>query len=246
MPEEQRLEQKAVSKAAEIGISTQIDAAEKIDVDVQTDLFKMVQGQADEITISGEGVVMQKDIRVQELELQTDSVSINPLSAIFGQIELNQPVNANARIVLTEADINNALTSDFVRSKLQKFDLNVDGEIVGLEAQEIKINLPGGGIIGCSGTILIHEQNNQSLLGFTALASPRTATQPVRLLAFNCTRGKGFTLEMVAPLMQKLKELVNLPYLELEDMALRITEMEVEQGSLTLIAEAYVRQLPSM
>jgi hypothetical protein len=62
MPYEPRLEEQALSGAAEITISTQLDEVENIDVDVRTNLLKMIQGQADSVSIAGEGLVMQKDI----------------------------------------------------------------------------------------------------------------------------------------------------------------------------------------
>lgn len=81
MHENQKLEEQALSKAVEIGLSTQLDSSEKLDVDVKTDLSKIVQGEVDEVVVTGQGLVMQKDIRVQEMELHTDTVDINPLNS---------------------------------------------------------------------------------------------------------------------------------------------------------------------
>jgi hypothetical protein len=81
MPYEPRLEEQALSGAAEITISTQLDEVENIDVDVRTNLLKMIQGQADSVSIAGDGLVMQKDIRVHEMELHTNTIAINPLRA---------------------------------------------------------------------------------------------------------------------------------------------------------------------
>jgi LmeA-like phospholipid-binding len=245
MSDEQKLEEQVLSKVVETQLSNQLDKAEKIDVDVQTDLLKTVQGQADSVTVEGQGLVMQKDIRVQEIKLQTDNISVNPLSAILGQIELNQPVNTAARIVLLEDDMNRALTSDFVRSKLQKYDLNVDGQIVSFEVQQIQIFLPDEGKIGCQGRVLLHESENTRQLSFTAMVRPRTLSQPIKLESFNCTEGEGISLEIIAALMQKVKELAHSPYLEYEDMAFRIKKMEVQKGKLSLLVEAKVRQIPT-
>src|SRR5690242_10505338 len=99
MPDQRRLEEHILAQAAEKTLSNQLDEVEQINVDVHTDLLKVAQGQVEEITLSGQGLVLQKDIRVQEIKVKTDSIAINPLSAIFGQIELNEPVNAIARIV---------------------------------------------------------------------------------------------------------------------------------------------------
>ncbi|WP_026734961.1 LmeA family phospholipid-binding protein [Fischerella sp. PCC 9605] len=245
MSQERKIEENLLSQVAENSISHQLDEAEKIDVDVQTDLLKVIQGQADAVSLTGEGLELQ-NIRVQEIKVQTDHIAINPLSAIFGQIELNQPVNTTARIVLTEADINRALTSDFIRSKIQRFNLNVDGVIVSLLPQKIQIYLPGDGKLQFDGTVLIHEKGNNKQLGFTAVVSPRTMHQPILIESFNCTQGKGISLDIMVTLMNKVKELANLPYLEFDDTRLRIIHMEAQKGNLILFVKANMQQIPTM
>src|SRR6476620_6565295 len=112
MPDSPGLGEQALNKAAEIGLSNQLDEVENLDVDIKTDPLKLVQGQVDAVTIEGEGLVMQKDLRMEELEMQMDSVAINPLSVAFGKIELTKPTQASTRVVLTEADINRAFNSE--------------------------------------------------------------------------------------------------------------------------------------
>ncbi|WP_341525646.1 DUF2993 domain-containing protein [Nostoc sp. UHCC 0302] len=245
MPDEPRLEEQFLSQGAEKIVSDQLNEVEQIDINVRTDLFKIVQGQADAVSFSGQGLVMQEGIRVQEIKLQTDSISINPLSALFGQIELNEPVNAVARVVLTEADINRALSSDLVRSKPQNFELKVDGKIVSFESQEIQVFLPHKGEMEFKGKVLLNEPGNIRTLGFTARVRPRTHSQPIILESFNCTQGGGISLEVIVALMQKVKEWVNLPYYEWEDTVFCIKYLEVEKGSLTLLVEAKLKQIPS-
>jgi hypothetical protein len=245
MPDEPRFEEEFLSQEAKKRVSDQLDKAEQIDIDVQTDLFKIVQGQADAVSFSGQGLVTREGIRVQEIKVQTDSIAINPLSAIFGQIELNEPVNALARIVLTEVDINRALSSDYIRSKPQNFDLKVDGKIVSFESQEIQIFLPSKGEMEFKGKVLLKETGNTRSLGFSAKIHPRTHSQPIILESFNCTQGEGISLEVIAALMQKAKEWVNLPYYEWEDMTFRIKDLEIEKDSLTVLVQTNVRQIPS-
>ncbi|MFN6464886.1 MAG: DUF2993 domain-containing protein [Nostoc sp. DedVER02] len=245
MPNEHRLEEEFLSQEAERRISEKIDGAEKIEIDVQTDLLKIVQGQADRVSVAGLGLVIQEDVRVQEIKLQTDSININPLSALFGQIELNEPVNAIARIILTEVDMNRTLASDFVRSQMQDFDLDVDGRIVSFEAQKIELFLPGDGKIECRGRVLLKEKGNTRVFGYTALLRPRTHSEPAMLESFNCTEGEGISLEIVTALMQKAKELMNIPYFKWEDMVFNIKDIKVETGSLILLVETQVKQIPS-
>jgi hypothetical protein len=246
MPDEPRLEEQALSEVAEKRISAQLDEVENLDVDIRTNLLKMVQGQVDSVSIAGQGMVMQKDIRLHELEVRTDSVAIDVLSAILGQIELNQPVDATARLVLTEQDINRALNSGYIRSNFQGLEVNVDGEIVTLEPQQMKIHLPGGGKVRFKATMLLHERGNTRQLGFNAAFQPRTDSQPVMLEEFNCSEGEGISLELTIALMNKVRELLNLPYFELEGIALRVKQLDVHEGSLTLHTQAYVRQIPEL
>ncbi len=117
--ENQGLGEQALNKAAEIGLSSQLDEVEELDVDIKTDPFKLMQGQVDSVDIEGEGMVMQGDLRVEEMDMHLSGVSINPLSAAFGKIELTKPTQGSAHVVLIEADINRAFNSEFVRSKLQ-------------------------------------------------------------------------------------------------------------------------------
>ncbi|MEH2321190.1 LmeA family phospholipid-binding protein [Nostoc sp.] len=245
MSDEHRLEEKFLSQEAERRISEKLDEAEKIEIDVETDLLKIVQGQADGVSVAGQGLVIQEGIRIQEIKLQTDSIAINPFSALFGQIELNEPVNAIARIILTEVDINRTLTSDFVRSRMQNFDLDVDGEIVSFEPEEIQVFLPGDGKIECRGKVLLKEMGNTRPLVYTAIALPRTHSQPAMLESFNCTEGGGISIELITAFIQKAKELMNIPYFKWEDMAFSIKDIKVEKGSLILVVETQVKQIPS-
>lgn len=243
MLENARLEEQAISKAAEIGLSSQVEQAEALNVDVKTDLWKILQGQADAVAIAGEGVVLQKDIRVQQMELFTDKIDINPFSALFGQVELNQPVQANARLLMSEEDLNCALNSDYVLSQAQ-FDLDVEGEKVNLAMRQMQLTLPGSNKIVFDGKAVLQEKGNTRQVAFHATARPRTETEPVMLEGFTCTQGDGISLDFAAAVMQKVKELVNSAYISLDTMALRVSHMQVQQGSIQLQAQAYIKKLP--
>lgn len=244
MPDKPKLDE-LLSQVAESSISNQLDKVEQIDIDVQTNIVKIFQGQVDKISLAGQGLVIQENLRVQEIEVQTDSVAINPLSAIFGEIKLNQPVNAIARIVLTEADINSALTSEMIRGLLQNLELNVDDEIVSFDPQHTQILLPGDGKIEIKGNVLLKETGDPRLLDYSLILIPRQPSQTPMVQSFHCTRGKGISVELIIACMEKVKELIKLPYFEWDDMVFNLKEMEVQKGHLLVVVEAHVRQIPS-
>lgn len=60
------LGEQALSKLTEIGIASQLDEVEAIEVDVKTDPIKVIQGKVDAVSVEGKGMVMQKDLRVEK------------------------------------------------------------------------------------------------------------------------------------------------------------------------------------
>ena len=244
MDNEPRLEEQVIDTLAEVGISSQLDKAEKIDIDIQTNFLKLILGQADSVDFAGQGVVMQKDIRLQEIEVQTDKVEVNPLSAIFGKVELDRPLDAIAKIVITEPDLNRALKSEYVLKKARNFKLNVDGQTIVLEMQQMHLQLPGDNKMVFSGKVVLHEKGETQPLGFTATFRPRTQKQPVIVENFQCDRGEGISFEIALLLMQKVKEWMELSYFDLEGIALRVEEMTARAGQLALQLQIRMKQIP--
>jgi hypothetical protein len=243
MPDKQSLEAKFVSYEAERRVSDKLDASEQIDIDIETDVSKIVQGQAEKVSLAGKGLVLQENLRIQEIKLQTDNIAINPLRAIFGQIELNQPVNAVARVVLTTKDINLAFTSDIIRHLIKNFPLNVDGETINFEPEDINIFLPGDGKIGCHVTGVLKSDKEEHFLGVNVISRPRHNSHPILLESVKCTEGKGISVPVIVAVMQKIKELENLPFFKWEDIAFRIINMVVAEDDITLMIEANIKQI---
>lgn len=245
MQSSHNLEEKVVSKAVEATLGVVFDNAEDIDIDIQTDLFKLFQGQVDGVGVEGQGLEMQ-GVRVTELQVQTDAVSVNPLNAIFGKVEFDKPVNANARLVFTEDDLNRALSSNFVKSKMQGFDLNVNGEIVTLKPQVIHLYLPAPNQLKIVGKVLLQEQGGTRPLTFQAVARPRTDSSPIVLESFVCAEDEGVSLDFATTLMQIVKELTQLPYLHIDGTNFRVKKMDIEKGKMTLLIQVHLRKVPSV
>ena len=244
MSDSPRLDEQAIAQAAQLGLSSQLDSAEKLDIDIRTDLLKVIQGQADAVSISGQGLVLQADIRVQEMELHLDKVAIDPISALFGQIELTHPVDAIAKFVVTQEDLNHTLSSDYVKNQMPKLELDVDGQIVTMAMQQIELLLPSEGKIAVNGSALLTEMGTTRLLRFNAVIRLCTGDMPILIESFLCQDGQNISLELAVALLEKIKQLTQLPFIELEKMAIRIKNLEVHLGKLTLYTEAHVNEIP--
>lgn len=239
------LGQQALNKAAEIGLSSQLDEVEELEVDVQSDPLKMVQGQVDSVTVEGEGLVMNKDLRMDEMKMEMRGISINPLSAAFGKIELTKPTDATTHVVLTEADINRAFNSEFLGSKLQNMQVSVDGKPTIVDTQKVDFRLPGENKIALSADVLVRDTGETKQIAFTAVPQVGANGQKVNLEDVEYTEGKELSPELTTALLEKSSELLNLSNFDLQGMSLRIKQLNLESGKMTLLAEAHVEQIPS-
>ncbi|BAU64432.1 hypothetical protein STA3757_18040 [Stanieria sp. NIES-3757] len=245
MSDERRLDEQAISKVAENLLSEQVEKAQEIDVDIRTGPLKMVQGEVDSISIAGKGLVTQQDLHVQEIELDLDRFAINLLSVLFGKIELNQPVNSRARLVMTEADLNQNLNSDYLLSKLLPLELDVNGEIVLLKfLPPMELRLPGEGKVVFSSNLQVLEKNKTQQVRCTGVIHPRTHDHPVLMENFYFEEGEAISLEILVVFMETLRKLINSSYLNYERTKFRIKEMNVERGSISLEVEAQINQIP--
>lgn len=246
MSDQPRLEEQALSEALKLGLSSQLDAAEKIAVHVETDLLKMARGKVASVVVEGHGLTVKEDVRLELVELQTNQVSISPLSALLGNIKLDQPVDTTARIVLTEADINQALNSDYVKNKIPSLELNVEEKLVTIAIQfPLEMRLSDVGKIHFSGAIKLTEVDGIRSISFAAVACPCTDTQPILLETFCCDPGQGVSIPFMIALLSRLQELISRPYFQLEGVILQIKTMQVEPGSLTVEAQIRTNQIPA-
>ncbi len=245
MAESPGLGEQALNKTAEVGLSSQLDEVDNLDVDIKTDPLKLVQGQVDSVSIEGEGLVMQKDLRVEEMDMQVKSVAINPLSVAFGKIELTKPTVGSAQVVLNEADINRAFNSDYVRSQLQNQKIQVNGQTTTINPQQVDFRLPGEGKVALNANILLVETGETHQVAFEALPRVSGNGKTVSLENVEYGQDEEISPELTKALVDQTSELLNLSNFDLEGMTLQVNSLKVETGKLILQAQAYVEQIPS-
>jgi LmeA-like phospholipid-binding len=239
------LGEQAINKAAEVGISSQLDGVENLDVNIETNPLKLVSGAVDSVEIKGEGLVMNQDLRIEEMQLHTGSVSINPVSAAFGKIELKNPTEAEAHVVLTEADINRAFNSDFLHKKMQKMDVYVNGELATVDNGTINFGLPGEGKISLSADLNIQATQERKRVSFTAVPKVSPDGKQLILEDIQSQEGQDVSPELTEALVEQVRELLDLRNFKLEGFSLNLKKLDVQIGKLTLESEALVEQFPS-
>jgi hypothetical protein len=79
---------------------------------------KLLQGSIDSFKMSGRGLVIRKDFLVEEMSFETDAVTIDFGGLMSGKLNLKQPTQAIAHVVLSEAGINQAFNAKLVTQHL--------------------------------------------------------------------------------------------------------------------------------
>lgn len=243
MQDKPGLGEQALDKAVEMGISSQLDEAEDLHVRIKTDPLHLIQGEVEDVRIAGHGLVMQKDLRVDQLDMHMTGVAINPLSAAFGKIELTKPTDASVRAVLTESDINRAFNSDYVRSQLQNLQVFVNGQPLTISAQHVDFKLPGEHKIALNAVVSLPDNQTEHVV-FSAV--PVVSSDGQTVVLENVEHGSEELFpELTTALIDQTSSILNLSNFDLEGMTLRIKHLQVEAGRLTMQAEAHVEKMPS-
>jgi hypothetical protein len=239
------LEGQALSKAAEIGIKSQLDEVQEVEVDVDAQALELAQGKVDSVSIQSKGMVMEKDLRVEDMNLQTGNVSINPLSIAFGKVELTRPTDASAQVVLLEQDINRAFNSEYIQSKMQELDVHLEGKSVKVDIQRVDFRLLDSEKVALSATMVLRETGENEPVAFTAKPEIGEGGQQVVLTQVEYQDGKNLSPELTEALLERSAELLDLRNFELEGMTLKIQKLDISEGKLLLQTAAHVEQFPS-
>lgn len=239
------LGEQALSKAAEMGLSTQLDEVEELNVDIRTNPIKVMQGELDSVKIEGKGLVMKEELRTEKLQMEVGNIAINPLSAAFGKIELSHPTQAATQVVLTEEDINRAFNSEFLREKLQDIKVNLQNNPVIVDTKKVELHLPSNDEFSLSATFQVRETGETKQTAFTAVPQIASGGNRISLDQVEYKEGQEISPELTEALLSKTSDLLDLNNFELKGISLRLKKLDVQPGKLFLDAEAYVREFPN-
>jgi LmeA-like phospholipid-binding len=243
-PDNPDLGERALSKVAEAGITNQLDEVEAIDVDIRTNPGKLVQGKVDSVAISGKGLVMKQELRMETIEVSIDKVEINPLSAVFGNIELTHPTDAEAQIILTEVDINRAFNSDYIQNKLNGLKMDMEGCPVIVDVQQVIVNLPGDNKVAIAADFLLKEQGEVKKLLATAVPQIQENGHRIALEILS-TEGQGLTSELVVNIFEQFTALLDLRNFNVPGMSFQLSQLDAQKGRLVLHAKTQIEQIPA-
>lgn len=236
--------EQAISKAAEVGLETQLDQAEDLDVDIRSNPVDLVQGEVDSVSVKGEGLVMQKELRAEKLRIETDSIDIDPMKAALGDIELSQPTDARMLVVLKEEDVQRAFNSDYVKNKLQGLKINYGDETATAEIEQVNFSLPDSGKVKLEADINLIEKEENEKISFTAVPEVNSAGNSINLKSIEYDEEAEYNQNVAKAIIASAEEILDLRNFELDEMSLRVRKLDVQAGKLTIEADAEIEGFP--
>jgi hypothetical protein len=241
---EPNLGEQAISKAAEIGIETQLHKVEELDVDLRTNPLDLAQGKLESVTIDGKGMELKKDLRAERLVLQTDSIAVNSLKAAFGNIELQQSTNAEAKVVLLEEDLQRAFNSEYIKNKLKDRQVNLDGEQLTVNAHNVKFAFPDDAKISLMADLNILETGATKQINLSAKPNVNTQENKIVLEDVEYYSDDSANSTLAKALVDSTQEVLDLRNFELDEMTLQIERLNISNHKMTIAAKALIRNFP--
>ena len=236
--------EEAISKAAELGLESQLDEAEDLDVNIRTSPLDLMQGKIDSVSVRGEGLVMKKELRAEKLKIETSSISIDSMKAAMGNIELTQTTDARMLVVLKEDDLQNALNSEYIKEKLQSVEIKRNGEKLNAEIEKVEFSLLDDGKIGLNADVYLVERDSHEQISLTAVPKIDNDGNCINLESVEYAKEEHSNVELAEAIVASAEEILDLRNFELDTMSLRVRKLDVRLGKLTIEADAEIVDFP--
>ncbi|MBD2175492.1 DUF2993 domain-containing protein [Pseudanabaena sp. FACHB-1998] len=244
----------AIDRIATDFLRGQIVRADSLEVRVDNaPNYQILLGNVDRIRVAGRGVYVLDFLRIDQIDLETDPISIDPNALQSGQIVLRRPLQAAARVVLKSEDVNMALRSPTIQSSFKSLSIDITGtnknpEILDLVNPEVTF-LEGDRL-----------RLSASLQSQPTAIKPKPTKLNVSVNAELKTIG-GTKLQIVNPRIelegtpvpdkianafaQGLNKVLDLRQLESKGIFARVLKLELTEGKMQVIGFAKMDSIPT-
>jgi hypothetical protein len=243
----------AIDKIATDFLRGQIVRADVLEVRVDNaPNYQVLLGNVDRVRVAGRGVYILEFLRIDQIDLETDPISIDPNVLQSGKVILRRPLQAAVRVVMRSEDVNTALRSPNVQTSFKNLSIDITGtnknpEILDLIDPEITF-LEGDRL-----------RLSASLQSKPTPAKPNPSKLDVSINAELKTIG-GTKLQIINPRIELsgtpvperiakaftegLNKVLDLRQLESKGITARVIRLELTEGKMQVIGFAKMDALP--
>ncbi len=212
---------------------------------------KLLQGSIDSFKMSGRGLMIRQDFAVEEMSFETDAVAIDFSSVLSGKLQLKQPTQAVAQVVLSEAGINQAFGAELVRKRLHNLELpqltelsggkpvsfgDVQVELLPLNRLKIfaKADLATSEPVPIIMTVTVAIEKRRRV----SFQNPEIELDTVPLSQKDSSKTLGLLLAEI------LDNMVDLDRFDLDGVKMRLNRLETEGKNLIFSGYAEIERIP--
>lgn len=244
----------AIDRVATDFLRSQIVRADVLEVRVDNaPNYQILLGNVDRIRVAGRGVYILEFLRIDQVDLETDPISIDPNSVQSGKIVLRRPLQAAVRLVMRSEDINTALRSPKVQSSFKSLSIDITGTNKNPEILDLlnpEVTFLAGDRIRLAATLQAQP----------TAAKPKPTALNVSINAELKTIG-GTRLQIINPKIELegtpvpekianafargLNSILDLRQLESKGITARVLKLEVTEGKMQVIGFAKMDSLPN-
>jgi hypothetical protein len=238
-----------VDSIAENAIRDQFCAVEELAVRVDNaPSHQLLQGRVDRVRIAGRGFFPLEAIRIAALEVETDAIDVDLGSLQAGELELEQPLQAGVRLVLTQADLNRALQAPRIRELLN--DLNF-GSLVALnsdpsqtyEVVDPQIDLLDNQRIRIQAVLQAQQTEEQLAIVLESGLAVQSGQRILFIDPIVTVNQEAFPTQLIEQLAAGISRQYDLSNFQEDGITARILELELTPDQLQLAA--FVRLEPA-
>ncbi len=245
----------AIDRIATDFLRGQIVRADVLEVRVDNaPNYQILLGNVDRIRVAGRGVYVLEFLRIDQVDLETDPISIDPSAVQSGQIILRRPLQAAARVVLRSEDLNTALRSPTVQSSFKNLSIDISGTNKGkpeiFDLVNPEITFLEGDRLRLSATL--QSQPTQAKPKPTNLNVSVNAELKIiggtRLKIFNPKielEGTPVPEKIANAFAQGLNKVLDLSQFESKGITARVLKLEFTEGKMQVIVFAKMDSIPN-
>lgn len=245
MRETAGLGEQALNKIAEMALASQLKDAGALEVRIKTDLSKLARGEVESIAIKIAGLLMQANLRLEQLQLHINRVTVKPFNALFGKIELTHPSDGTVNAVINEGSLSHALNTQLLSQNSQQKQGLAKTKIGEIHIQQVRCYFLTDGHVVFNCDAILKTTNEAQSFAFTATPCIGMEGRKIVFQEVRDVEGKEPPSELATALLTQASEILSLPEFEEKGMSLQFQELDLAAGKLTWQAAAHIEQFPS-
>lgn len=240
----QDIKQLLINKVSETAISSQVQSAGNIDVNLESNVSQLLKGETTSFKLVGEKIIAVKDIHLEKIDISSQDLSLNLTQALLGKITFEQPGNFQVKLVFTQSDCDRLLNSEYVRTLLQNLTLEIAQQPASFHLEQAECNLEQDGKLFLITTIVLNREQQIKTVRFKIALQFYQAGLGIKFIGSRYLGDQTFDLDEIIAIMNKVRDLLYLRHFANDDLAFNITSIHIEEQQLTITGNTQIKRLP--